>query len=255
MKIISDRIRNKDILFGIGASLGSGIIAELIGAAGFDWIWIDLEHGTGGLPQLIPQLQAISSYNTAPIIRVPFNEQYLYKQVLDAGASGVMVPFISNRQEAEKAVASLRYPPLGVRGVAKFTRAAGFGKNFDNYFSEANESLALIVQIETYEAVEKVDEIAKVDGVDVLFVGPLDLSVNMGIPQKYDDPSFISALERVAAACRKNNKAAGILVPGLQRLKKILELGFTFLVVGSDGGILSSGLSKINEECNSYMKA
>jgi 4-hydroxy-2-oxoheptanedioate aldolase len=172
--------------------------------------------------------------------------------VLDLGASGIMVPYVTSAREAEQAAASMRYPPQGIRGVAKFNRACGFGQNFDAYFKQANDNLLTVVQIETKEAVDRAEDIAAVEGVDVLFIGPLDLSVNMNIADNYEHPEFLQAMDSVATACKKNGKVAGILVPKLDYLESWIAKGFTFLVVGSDGGCIANGLKSIYETCSQF---
>ena len=252
MKFIRDRVLGGELMFGIGANLGSSLTVEMIGKSGFDWTWIDCEHGTGDYSELIVQIQAASINNAPPIVRIAWNETPRFKRVLDLGAAGVMVPFVNTAEEAKQAAAAMRYPPEGVRGVAKFNRACGFGSDFDEYFSKANKNLLTVVQIETETAVKNADEIAAVQGVDVLFIGPLDLSVNLGIAQQYEHQIFIEAMDSVAAACKSHVKAAGILVPNLDYLPLWIEKGFTFFVVGSDGGCVAKGLQNIYSTCNTF---
>ena len=163
-----------------------------------------------------------------------------------------MVPYVNSAEEALQAALAMRYPPAGIRGVARFNRACGFGQNFDAYFKQANDNLLTVVQIETKTAVDRAAEIAAVDGVDVLFIGPLDLSVNLEKVGNFDHPKFLQAMDKVAAACRKNGKAAGILVPNLDFLESWIAKGFTFLVVGSDGGCVAGGLKSIADTCSQF---
>jgi 4-hydroxy-2-oxoheptanedioate aldolase len=252
MQFIRKQVLAGKVMLGIGANLGSSLTVEMIGAAGFDWVWIDCEHGTGDYSELIPQMQAAGIYNTPAIVRIAWNEIPRFKRVLDLGASGIMVPYVTSAREAEQAAASMRYPPQGIRGVAKFNRACGFGQNFDAYFKQANDNLLTVVQIETKEAVDRAEDIAAVEGVDVLFIGPLDLSVNMNIADNYEHPEFLQAMDSVATACKKNGKVAGILVPKLDYLESWIAKGFTFLVVGSDGGCIANGLKSIYETCSQF---
>jgi 4-hydroxy-2-oxoheptanedioate aldolase len=252
MQFIRQRVLAGEVMLGIGANLGSSLTVEMIGAAGFDWTWIDCEHGAGDYSELIPQIQAASIYNAPAIVRIAWNEAPRFKRVLDLGAAGIMVPYVTSAREAEQAAASMRYPPAGIRGVARFNRACGFGQQFDTYFKQANDNLLTVVQIETKESVEQAEEIAAVAGVDVLFVGPLDLSVNMGLVQEFEHPEFELALDGVAAACRKHGKAAGILLPKLDYLPDWIARGYTFLVVGSDGGCVAGGLKSIASACAKY---
>jgi len=231
-----------ELMFGIGANLGSSLTVEVIGKSGFDLTWIDCEHGTGDYSELVVQIQAASIHDAPPIVRIAWNETPRFKRVLDLGAAGVMVPYVNTAEEAKKAAEAMCYPPEGVRGVAKFSRACGFGSYFDEYFPNANGNVLTVVQIETELAVKNVGEIAAVQGVDVLFIGSLDLCVNLGIAQQYEHRMFIEAMDRVAAACKYHEKAAGILVPNLDYLPLWIEKGFTFFVVGSDGGCVAKDL-------------
>ena len=252
MQFIRKRVLAGEVMMGVGANLGSSLTVEMIGAAGFDWTWIDCEHGAGDYSELIPQIQAAGIHNAPAIVRIAWNDAPRFKRVLDLGAAGIMVPYVTTAREAEQAAAAMRYPPEGIRGVARFNRACGFGQDFDAYFKQANDSLLTVVQIETLASVEKADEIAAVAGVDVLFVGPLDLSVNMNMAQNFKHPDFEQAMDTVVAACRRHGKAAGILLPTLDYLSSWTAKGFTFLVVGSDGGCVAGGLKSIAAACSEF---
>jgi 4-hydroxy-2-oxoheptanedioate aldolase len=239
---------------GIWCNLGSSLTVEIAGLSGFDWILIDLEHGAGDYESLRYQLQAAAGTPSVPIVRIAWNDPPRFKRVLDLGASGVMVPYVNNALEATQAAASVRYPPQGIRGVAKSVRATGFGQNFDEYFAKANENLLTVVQIETEEAVANAEDIASVPGVDVLFVGPLDLSVSLGIPQQIHQPRFREALGKVVEACRKQGKAPGILVWDPQKMGEMIEAGFTFLGIGSDLGMLTTGMKRAMDLFETFRK-
>jgi 2-keto-3-deoxy-L-rhamnonate aldolase RhmA len=227
-------------------SLGSPLAARLAAQLGFDWVLIDLEHGACGEETLPSLLLAVEGTDCAPIVRVVSNNQDSIKRALDLGAVGVMVPYVSTAKEAAAAVAFTRYPPAGRRGVASSTIATGFGLWTDQYHRSAPDDVLTIVQIETREAVENAEAIAAVDGVDVLFVGPLDLSFNLGCPSQFDHPDLLAATNRVIAACRQANKAAGIL-SSIERIKGHCEQGFTFVAVGSDAGALRDGLGDLKD--------
>jgi 2-keto-3-deoxy-L-rhamnonate aldolase RhmA len=252
MQYIRERVLNGEVMLGIGANMGSSLTVEMIGAAGFDWTWVDLEHGTGDYSELIPQMQATSINNAPAVVRIAWNDAPRFKRVLDLGAAGIMVPYVTDAAQAKQAARAMRYPPEGVRGVAKFNRACGFGQKFGEYFAEANKKLLTVVQIETKESVENAAEIAAVEGVDVLFIGPLDLSVTMGMADNYEHPDFLKALDKVAEACKAHGKAAGILVPKLDYMESWIAKGFTFLVVGSDGGCVAAGLNNIASTCGKF---
>ncbi len=236
------RVLAREWVAGTFLNLGSPMTVEIAGLAGFDWVLIDHEHGPGGEDTLLHQLHAASATPTFPVVRIAQNETPRFKRALDMGACGVMVPYVSTAAEARAAVAAMRYPPHGIRGVAKFNRGAGFGGDFEDYYAHANERLLTVIQIETVEAINNIDAIAAVDGADVLFVGPTDLSYNMGIRDQLESAQFKDALKKVSDAARKHGKAAGILVHAPQLVPMVRELGYTFTAFGSDGGAVRSGL-------------
>jgi len=254
LKFIRQRVLDGELLIGTWCSLGSSISAKIAGQAGFDWLLIDLEHGAGNYGSLVNQLQAVENTPAVPLVRIAWNEAPRFKRVLDFGASGVMVPSVNNTAEAELAVASMRYQPQGLRGVAITCLATAFGQNFDEYYSKANDNLLTIVQIETEAALENVDEIAAVDGVDVLFVGPADLSAGMGILKEFDHPRFCEAQAKVVAACRKAGKAAGIVCLGIDRIEEVISTGFSFIAIGSDGGVVNAGMRKLASAFDKYKR-
>jgi 2-keto-3-deoxy-L-rhamnonate aldolase RhmA len=245
VKWIRERALKKELLAGTLLNLGSSLTAEIAGNAGFDWVLIDLEHGAGDRHQLLLQLQAIESTPAVPIVRIAWNDPVIFKRVLDLGASGIMVPYVQSADEARKAVAAMRYPPAGVRGVAVMNRACSFGPGFDDYFKSAGSKLLTMVQIETPTAIENVDEIAAVDGADVLFVGPMDLSVGLGIPQQWEHPTMRAALAKVVNACQKAGKVAGIIVMNEAQIETAVADGFSMLAFSSDGAIVVKGMSSI----------
>lgn len=238
------RVLAREFLTGSWLNLGSAITAEMAGLAGYDWVLLDHEHGPGSETTIIQQLQAVAATPATCLVRIAANEAPRFKRVLDAGAAGVMVPYVSTPDEARAAVSAMRYPPRGTRGVAKLTRASSFGARFDDYFAHAHEWLVTLTQIETAEAVVNARAIAAVDGVDVLFVGPMDLTTSLGIPGQYGDTRFHDALRSVADAANDAGKAAGILLLDPANLPLCRELGYTVVALGSDGGAVVAGLKQ-----------
>ncbi|MEO5961079.1 MAG: aldolase/citrate lyase family protein [Opitutaceae bacterium] len=236
------RVLAREWLCGTFLNLGSPVTVEIAGLVGFDWVLIDHEHGPGGEDTMLHQLQACSATPAFPVVRIAQNETVRFKRALDMGALGVMVPYVSTAAEARAAVAAMRYPPRGIRGVAKFNRGAEFGGDFEDYYLHGHERLLTVVQIETIEAVNNIDEIAAVDGADVLFVGPTDLSYNMGIRDQLENPKFTEVLKKVSDSAKRHGKAAGILIHIPALVPKVRELGYTFTALGSDGGAVRSGL-------------
>ncbi len=251
MKNLRKRVLAGETLFGCFLNLGSSLTAEIVGMAGFDWVLIDLEHGAGFEGHVLHQLQALEHTQAAALVRVESFQRQRLHRVLDLGAHGIMVPRVSNQEEALAAVRGLRYPPQGVRGVASMNRACQFGEGFRAYVSEANTSLLGIVQIETEESLNNLDAIAETDGVDVLFLGPLDLSHGLGIAGQFDHPRFLEALQATASAAQRHGKAAGTLIGRPQDLPKYASLGYRFIGCGSDGGLLSSAARHTVEELRS----
>jgi 2-keto-3-deoxy-L-rhamnonate aldolase RhmA len=254
MKWIRQRVLRGEILAGTFLNLGSNMTVEIAGRAGFDWLLIDMEHGAGDYPDLVHQLQAADCTPAAPLVRIAWNEVPRFKRVLDLGPSGVMVPWVSTAEEARQAVAAMRYPPYGIRGAASFNRACAYGKDFEEYFARASQDLLTIVQIESPQAVSRAEEIAAVDGVDVLFVGPLDLSVNLGTPRQLDRPDFREALKRVIAASHQHGKAAGILLWKREQLEQAVSDGFSFIGLGSDGAAVGTAMNQWAAALNEFKK-
>src|SRR5579864_3516669 len=240
MKNLKERVRKGDTLFGCFLGLGSPLTAEIMGMAGYDWTLIDLEHGAGGEREALYQLQALEHTSAATIVRVESNARQRAHRVLDLGAHGIMFPRIDNDDQAYDAVAAMRYPPDGVRGVAIANRACEFGAAFRSYMQTAADSLLCVVQIETGSAVHHVEEIAAVDGVDVLFIGPSDLSQSLGVFGDFKHPDFVSAVRRVADAAHEYRKALGILLPKPDDFDFYHELGFRFIASGADGPLRSN---------------
>ena len=241
MTYIRKRVLAGELLSGTWCNLGSSISTEIAAQAGFDWVLLDMEHGPGELSQLVPQLQAIDGTGTTPIVRIQWNEGPLFKRVLDLGAAGVMVPYVSTAEEAAEAVKWMLYPPDGMRGVASATRATSYGSFSEQYLGEANDNVLTIVQIETVEAIENIEAIARTAHVDVLFIGPMDLSTNFGIQKQFDHPLFRDAEKKVIAAAKNNGKAAGILLKDAAQVAGAVEDGYTFIALGSVAGAVAKG--------------
>jgi len=239
VKNLRKRVQAGEILFGTFLNLGSSLSAEIVGMAGFDWALVDLEHGAGFEADVLHQFQALEHTKAAPLVRVESSQRQRLHRVLDLGASGIMVPRVNNREEAAAAVRGLRYPPEGVRGVASMNRACEFGVSFKEYVAQANSSLLGVMQVETEESLHNLDEIAATEGVDVLFLGPLDLSHGLGILGQFDHPNFVKAAQATAEAAARHGKAAGILVSRPQDVRRYIDQGYRFIGCGSDGGLLN----------------
>ena len=229
------------VMAGTFLNLGSATSVEIAASLGYDWLLLDLEHGSGSWAELRSMLIACNGFEVAPIVRIRSVDPDAVKFVMDSGAAGIMFPYVSSVEEAEKAVQAVKYPPRGTRGVAGIIRATNYGQDWQDYFEQANDRSLVVVQIETPEGVAQAERIAAVDGVDALFVGPLDLSVNMGTPADYSEPEFSSALRHVVAVCESHGKTAGILSkPGYEGEHR--QMGFRLFALGSDSGAVVAGL-------------
>lgn len=225
---------------GLWSSLSSHYTVEVIAGAGFDWILLDSEHSPNDLESLLIQLQAAAPYETHSVVRVPWNDMVTIKRVLDIGAQSLLVPYVSTRSEAEHAVSYTRYPPAGLRGVAGTTRATRFGRIRD-YAKRAHEEICLLLQVETQAALDNIEAICAVEGVDGVFIGPADLHASLGHPGEIANPKVKPLIDEAIRRIRKAGKAPGILTPNEADARHWLECGALFVAVGADVGILARG--------------
>ena len=225
---------------GLWSSLSSNYSVEVIAGAGFDWILLDCEHSPNDLENLLTQLQAAAPYATHPVVRVPWNDMVTIKRVLDVGAQSLLIPYVSTAEEAKAAVAYTRSPPAGVRGVAGTTRATRFGRIKD-YAKRAHEEICVLVQVETQSAVDNIEAICAVDGVDGVFIGPADLHASLGHTGEIANPKVKPLIDDAIKRIRKAGKAPGILTPNEADAKHWLGCGGLFVAVGADVGILARG--------------
>ncbi len=217
-------------------SVGNAYTAEVMANIGFDWLCIDLQHGMLSYDDLTYMLPAISTSDTIPFVRVPWNEPYEIMKALDAGAYGVIVPMVNNREEAATAVAACRYPPDGNRSFGPI-RAAMYGGR--GYAREANGEVACIAMVETAEGIEKLDEIASTPGLDAIYIGPSDLGYALGLgPGAFTDPKHVETVQRIQDACRTHGIAAGIHGGSLPFAQRWLRQGFNLVTLGSDSGFM-----------------
>jgi 2-dehydro-3-deoxyglucarate aldolase/4-hydroxy-2-oxoheptanedioate aldolase len=238
------KLREQKTHFGTWLSIGSPVIAELAADSGFDWLLFDLEHGCGSEAALFPQLQAIRGSATAAIVRVGAPHPDLVLRALDWGADGLMVPHISSGAEAEACVQAAHYPPRGRRGLSRSARAYGYGLRWPADPKTIQPPL-LMAQIETIEGVEHAPDIARVEGIDVLFVGPADLNFDLQARPAVAVRNYEDCLKRVAAAAASAGKACGILARTAADLHSAQGLGFSWLALNSDLSILREGFRQV----------
>jgi 4-hydroxy-2-oxoheptanedioate aldolase len=241
MKDIKKRLQQGETLYGCWLNLGSSLTAEMVGMAGFDWVLIDLEHGAGVEKDVLQQLQALEHTPAAVLVRVESTERQRINRILDMGAEGIMCPRLNNATEAAVVAQAFHYPPEGSRGIAKMIRATEFGKKFPEYYKESREKILGIVQIETAEVLHHLDEIAALPGIDVLFIGPSDLSMALGVFGQFDHPVYKDALKATVNAARKAGKAVGILIQKPDDLKLYHDMGIRLIACGADGSFVANG--------------
>jgi 4-hydroxy-2-oxoheptanedioate aldolase len=239
---LATAVRSGTPTLGTFIGTASPLVAEVCAAAGVDWVLLDLEHGAGGEEQVRDVVPAAGSYGVPTVVRVESAARIRTGRVLDSGAAGIMLPRLNTADEVAAAVRHLRYPPAGDRGVATYNRACRFGLD-PGALDRANAEVLGVVQVESAAAVSDAEAIAALDGVDVLFVGPRDLSHDLGVPGDLSAPAFTEAIEHVLAASRRHSKACGLLVADGAAAARRLEQGWTFVAIGSDSTLLAAAVT------------
>ena len=225
---------------GLWCTIPGGTVAEVLAGAGYDWIVFDTEHSPGDPESVLAQLQAAAPYPVSAVVRPTANDTAEIKRYLDVGAQTLIIPYVQDAGEARAAVAAVRYAPAGLRGVSGWTRANRFGRVPD-YARRAAEEICLLVQVETAEALGRIEEIAAVEGVDGLFIGPADLAASMGHAGDPMHPRVVAAVEGAIGRIRAAGRPAGILTLDRAFAERCMALGTVFTAVGTDGAILSRG--------------
>lgn len=239
---------------GLWSSLCNNIAAEILAGSGFDWVVLDTEHAPNEIPGLLSQMQAMVYGTAEPVVRCAWNDAVLLKRILDIGGRSVLVPFVQNADEARRAVAATRYPPLGIRGVSVAPRANLYGR-VPNYHATAHENICVIVQVETASAVAEIESIAAVDGVDGIFIGPSDLAADLGHLGNPAHADVQAAIASAGARIRTAGKASGILSGDADAACRYLDMGFTFVAAGSDAGVLARATAGVAAQCRAKLAA
>lgn len=241
---------NRKQLFGCWAALGSPVTTEILGLAGFDWLLLDSEHACNDVLSLIPQLMTLKDSKSAPIVRPAANDPVLLKRLLDIGFYNFLIPMIETKEEAIQVVKSTRYPPDGIRGVSVAHRSNQFGTITD-YFDKINQNICVMVQIESQLGVDNVEAIAAVEGVDLLFVGPGDLSAALGHLGQPSHPDVQKVIQHIFDVAKAHNKGVGILAPVEADARRYIEMGANFIGVGSDLGAFRAATQALADK---YLK-
>ena len=236
---LKQKLKDNQTTIGSWITLGHSAIAEIMAKAGFDWLVIDMEHSVIELRETQEIIQTIDLTGIPAIVRVTSNDENQIKRVMDAGAHGVMVPFVNSPADAERAVASVYYPPRGKRGVG-LARGQGYGATFQGYREWLDENGLVIVMIEHIDGVNAIDEIFGVEGIDAYMIGPYDLSSSLGVPGEFDSPVVVEAIRRIREAGLRVGIPGGIHVvdPDLDAIKQRIGEGFSFIGYGMDVRIL-----------------
>ena len=237
-------LQRKEKLLGAWLQMASPLAAEIFAKAGLDVLMLDMEHGPNDILTLISQMQAMGRHDAVPIVRAPWNDLVIIKRILDAGAYGVLVPYVNTRAEAETAVAACKYPTQGQRGVAPSPRAPGWNMNPMHYMKKANEETLVMIAVETMEAVENIDEIVQVEGLDGIFIGPMDLATSMGHFCDPADPEVQAAIRRVEEAVLPTEKFLATVSGGVEAAKAKYDRGYSLVVAFADGGTLGAAAKK-----------
>ncbi len=241
MPTLREKMNENAPTFGSWVAIGNTLSAELMGRTGFDWLIVDTQHGGIGEAELLPVLQVLESTGTPALVRINWLDEARIMRAVDLGAAGVIVPMVNTPQDARRAVAAIRYPPQGIRSFGPIR----------NYFlaDEASEQPLCIVMIETEEALENLDAIASTPGLDGLFLGPIDLGYSMGLGLRLEMPQqVLDAVDRIVAACRRNNLLAGSVALGLANAREQVRRGMQFLTSGNDALFIRRGATQELEQ-------
>lgn len=242
---VKQALASGEAVMGVTITASSPDVAASLAGTGYDFLWIEMEHSALTLETVRTMILSTRGLKAVPIVRVPFNEPWLAKRALDIGALGVVFPFTNTRALAEQAVQACKYPPLGIRGFGPALAASRWGLTGAAYARFANENVMVITIIETKEAVENIDEIASVPGIDVLFIGPNDLSFSLGVGGRTKEPVVEEAVAKVVAAGRKHNIPVGYSTGDPAEINRRIEQGFRLFQASSDVALMTSGARQL----------
>ncbi len=231
------KLQDEKHVLGTFLVLNSPCVAEVLSHAGFDFLIIDMEHGMISIETAGLMINSMKGTNVTPFIRIPVNSPVEIKQALDAGAYGIMVPMVNSKEDAQLAVRSCHYPALGIRGVGA-GHASLYGLNMEEYISNIEKEIMVMVQIETEEGVLNIEEIASVPGIDIIFIGPTDLASSLGVIGQNNSEKLHDAIKKVLDVCKKYNKKIGIFCFTSEEIVKYASMGFSFLGLGLDSSFL-----------------
>lgn len=241
---VMEKLRKRQPVSAAWAQAGSNVTAEILAEAGFDMIVIDMEHAPIDMAGLVSMIQVTKGTKCAPFVRAPWNDMVWCKRILDAGAYGIHIPYVSTKEEAVYAVKSCRYAPEGFRGIAGSQRAVNYGLNKAEYYARANQDVIVMVAIETLQGVENIDEIASVEGVDGIFIGPADLSTSMGYLADPSHTEVQEAIRRVEESVKRSGKFMGTVAADFEKANELYQRGYSLVYYLSD----TTGLAGLAQE-------
>ncbi len=241
---LAKKLKAHETTIGTWVSSGSPDVVDILSHLKFDWLVLDMEHSPITIETVSRMIQVLNGSKVTPLVRVGQIDQALFKSVLDAGAHGVIVPMVNTAEEARQVVRLCKYPPKGIRGVAG-VKAADYGLNLGSYIRTANDQTTVILQIETPEALKNIKEIVAVEGVDIAFVGPSDLTMTLGLLDDRGNPRVVDALREVVKACEAAGKAAGVMAASPEEVERDLAMGFRFVSLASDVRQLINGAKSL----------
>ncbi|AXF06387.1 4-hydroxy-2-oxoheptanedioate aldolase [Paraburkholderia hospita] len=243
--LFRQRLSSSETLIGLWLALADPYSAELCAGSGFDWLLVDGEHAPFDLRTTLATLQSVAPYPSHPVVRLPEGSSTLIKQALDIGATTLLIPMVESAAQAQMLVRATRYPPTGIRGVGSGIARSSRWSRFPSYLHEANDRICLLVQIETLTALEQLDEICAVAGVDGVFIGPADLSASMGYFGQAAHPNVVARIEAALTAIRKHGKAPGILCADPDLARRYIAAGAQFVAVGVDTSLLATATRRL----------
>ena len=258
---IKRRLKEGKVSFGAWLTMAHLSVAEIFASAGYDWVMIETEHTSIDVSEVMGLIMAVECKGSVPLVRLSGNDPIQAKAVLDAGAAGIMVPMVNSKAEAEKAVAAVKYPPEGTRGACGAQRGQEYGFGYDNYLDyvrSSNKNSFIMVQIEHIDAVNNIEEIVSVPGLDGTFIGPYDLSMSMGLPGQLDHPDVEEAKRHVLEVTRAHGLAAGIHIvhpdTAIGNLKASIKSGYQFIALGTDILLLGNACRILLEDARTTQK-
>lgn len=246
MKNLKQKLLTGKAVTGLFLQSGGTAVAEIAGSCDYDFVVIDGEHGQGDERSIFDQVARLEKYETAALVRIPAYRHEYVKRMLDYGADGILAPMIESAELAQDYARSMRYPPRGTRGMTGIFRASDYNNNFQNYYDNVNNTLLCAAQIESAKGVDNVEEIAAVDGIDLLFIGHSDLSIDYGCYKNFSDSRIIEAEKRIIAAAQKHSKFIGMVLRPNMDMDAYIAAGVNFICLGTDLAIIQSAFKQIS---------